>query len=188
MALIKFTRICGKNAGGNSGLFVAPVADIVTIAVTAGAISAVTMVTGPPAGKFLELQADPDTIQRNEEGEGVGSLMKYTHQVMAKFSNPSITLNALRNELADASPCGILAIVTDSNGKSWLVGYNATDGYRRPLRLRQDNLNSGAEIAEEGTSLADIILEGQSGYISLPFDATLGAAILDGSAAFIDFV
>ena len=188
MTLAKFARICGRNAGGNSALYLAAVSAITAVTVTTGEISAVTMVTGPPAGKFLELQSDVETIVRTEEGEGIGSLMKYLHRVAAKFSSPSKNLAALRDAIATASPCGLLAIVTDSNGKSWLVGYNATDGFKRPLRLRQDNLTSGAEIAEEGASLADIALETTSGYISLPFDDTLGAAILGGSATFIDYV
>lgn len=185
MALAKFARICGKNIGGNSGFYVVPVADIDTITVTAGEISALTMAVGK---KFLELQPDEDSLIRTEEGEGVGSTMKYTHRIESRFSNPSVTLNTLRNELAAASPCGIVAIVTDGNGKSWLVGYNETDGFRRPLRLKQDSINSGAALGEENSQAAQIALEGTSGYLCLPFDSTLGAAIIAGTSAFIDFV
>ena len=103
------------------------------------------------------------------------------------FSKPSTELNTLRDSLADASPCGVLAIVTDGNGVSWLVGYNETDGTNRAMFLATDSLNSGAAPSDDGSQAVTIALECQSGYLSLPFDDTIGATISGGSAAFITY-
>jgi hypothetical protein len=103
------------------------------------------------------------------------------------FSKPSLALNTLRDSLANGSPCGILAIVTDGNGTSWLVGYNATDGSNRALYLATDSLNSGAAPADDGSQAITLALECNSGYLSLPFDATIGATISGGTAAFITY-
>jgi len=105
-----------------------------------------------------------------------------------RFAKPTTELNTFRDSLADASPCGILAIVTDGNGESWLVGYNETDGTNRPLRLVGDGLNSGAEPNEDNAQAVTIALEGVNGYLSLPFDDIEKAAIIGETATYITYV
>lgn len=184
-AIAVYTKTCAKNVGGNSAVYLTEAANIATITVTAGEISALTMDTGKT---FHEIQSDLDSIVHTQEGEGTRNNIAYTHRVEMKFSKPSVTLNTLRDELAAASACGILAIVTDGNGTSWLIGYNETDSYNRPLYLSNDSLNSGAEPNEDGSQLVTIALEGSSGYLSIPFDSTLGGNITGGTAPFITYV
>ena len=178
MAIAVFARTCQKNIGGNATLFWTEMASMTSFTVTAGEISAVTP---NAAARFMEAQGDIDTIIRKETGEGTGNNIKYTHQVQTKFQRPSTTLNTLRDSLAAASPCGILAIVQDNNGKCWLVGWNQTDLKLRGLRLKGDVIESGAKPGDEANQCT-ITLETESGYICLPFDAATTAAILAKTA------
>ena len=185
MAIAAYTKACSKNVGGNSAVYLAEASSLTSVTVAAGEISAaLTMGSGLT---FHEVQADLDSVVHTQEGAGNQSNIAYTHRVEMKFAKPSAALNTLRNSLADGSPCGVLAIVTDGNGVSWLVGYNETDGTNRALYLVADSLNSGAEPAEEDGQAITVALECQTGYLSLPFDATIGATITGGTAAFITF-
>jgi len=183
-AIVAFTKSCTKNVGGNSAVYVTEAANINAVTVTSGEISALTMDSGKT---FHEVQTDLDSIIHTQEGAGNSSNIGYTHRVEMGFAKPSTTLNTLRDSLANASPCGILAIVTDGNGTSWLVGYNETDGYNRALRLVQDNMASGAEPNEDDAQRVSIALECINGYLSLPFDSTVGATITGGTATFITY-
>lgn len=183
-AIAVFTRICEKNVGGNAAVYLAESANITTVTVTAGEISALTMVSGK---MFHEAQQDMDSLLHTQVGVGNASNVGYTHRVEMRFAKPSMALNTFRDSLAAANACGILAIVTDSNGESWLVGYNETDGANRPLRLKDDGMNTGVEALEEGAQAVTIALEGVNGYLSLPFDDTLKATIIAETATFITY-
>lgn len=183
-AIAAFSRTCGKNVTGNSSVYFTEKDNVATVTVTSGEISAVTMESGKT---FLQADVDLDTLIRTQEGEGTANNVKYTHRIEMKFSNLDANLNTFRDSIAEASACGIIAIVTDGNATSWMVGFNDTDQFARPLRLVQDSDSSGAEPGEEDSGLTTIALECQSGYLDLPFDSTAGATITGGTAAFITF-
>jgi len=185
MAIAAYTKACSKNVGGNSAVYLTEATNVSAVTVTSGEISAAITMDGTTT--FHEVQADLDSVIHTQEGTGTQSNISYTHRVEMRFAKPSVSLNTLRDSLADGSPCGLVAIVTDANGTSWLVGYNETDGTNRALYLAQDSLNSGAEPAEEDGQAITVALECQSGYLSLPFDSTIGATITGGTAAFITY-
>ena len=184
MAIEKYAKTCAKNVSGNSLVCIAEVASITAVTVTTGEISAITGTT-----PFKEVDADIDTILREQEGEGIGNgaNIKYTHRITMKFSKLSTGLNTLRDSLADASPCGMAVITLDGNGQAWLTGYSEADGLNRGLMLKGDSDKSGAAPADEDGSLADIILERDSGYLDFPFDSTLNALIVAGTSTIIDW-
>lgn len=183
-AIAVFARTCGKNVTGNSAVYFTEKDNVSSVTVTAGEITALSMAS---LKFFHQADVDIDTLIRTQEGEGNANSIKYTHRVEMQFSNLDLALNSFRDALADASACGILAIATDGNGTSWLVGFNETDQFSRPLRLVQDSDSSGAELGEEDAGLTTIALECMSGYLDLPFDDTLGTSISDGSATFITY-
>lgn len=183
MAIAVYTKSCSKNVAGNTALFLTDIANVVSVTVTSGEITAITMDTGD---HFFEVDADQDSIVRTEEGTGNGNNISYVHKVAAKFAKPSKELNTLRNSLADGSPCGILAIVADGNGQAWLVGYSVAEGFKRPLRLMKDSLNSGGSPADEGQGV-DVELESTNGYPAIPFDSTNSGTIVGGTATFITY-
>jgi len=185
MAIAAYSKACSKNVGGNSAVYLTEATNVTAVTVTSGEISAaLTMASGKT---FHEVEADLDSVTHTQEGTGTQTNISYTHRVEMIFSKPSVDLNTLRDSLADGSPCGLLAIVTDGNGTSWLVGYNETDGVNRALYLATDSLNSGAAPADDGGQAITLALECNSGYLSLPFDSTIGATISGGTAAFITY-
>lgn len=184
MAIAAYSKACEKNVGGNSAVFVVEASLVDTVTVTTGEISALTMTS---TNEFQQVQADLDSVVHTQEGAGSQNNMAYTHRVEMRFSKPSTELNTLRNSLADASPCGILAIVQDGNGECWLVGWSENDGIARALFLATDSLNSGATPTDENSQAITVALQCVNGYLSLPFDDTLKAAIVGGTAAFINY-
>lgn len=183
MAIATYSKVCGKNVAGNSRAFIAEMSGITSITVTAGEITAVTATTA-----FKEAQADQDSVIRTEVATGTRTNISYVHRVEMKFQKPNLELNTFRNSLADASPCGMAAIVQDSNGECWLVGWNETDTTARGLFLPQDDTNSGAAVSDDDAQNVTIALETVTGYLDLPFDATLTGTIIGDTAPFIDYV
>ena len=183
MAIAVYTKVCEKNVSGNARVFVAEMSGITSITVTSGEITAITATTA-----FKESQADIDSLIRTEVATGTRSNISYLHRVEMKFAGPDLALNTFRNSLADASPCGMAAIVQDSNGECWLVGWNDTDTTSRGLFLVQDDTNSGALPSDEDAQNVTIALETLSGYLDLPFDSTITATIIGDTAPFIDYV
>lgn len=184
MAIAVYTKACAKNTGGNSRVFTTEASNVSSVTVTSNEIAAVTMGTGKT---FHEVQADIDTVIRTETAEGRRNNISYTHRVEMKFAKPSTELNIFRDALADASPCGIMAIVQDGNGECWMVGYNEADTTNRALYLAQDDTTSGALPSDEEGNTISVALETTSGYVDIPFDATLKASIIGDSATFITY-
>jgi len=185
MAIAVYTKACAKNTGGNARVFIAEAPNISSVTITAGEVADITMATGKT---FHESQAEIDTVIRTEVAEGRRQNISYTHRVEMQFSKPATALNTFRDSLADASPCGMCAIVQDGNGNSWLVGYNATDGTARGLYLVQDDSSSGALPSDEDGNVVTIALETVSGYLDIPFDDTQNAAIIGDTATYITYV
>lgn len=184
MAIAKYAKTCAKNVAGNISVFVAEAANITAVTITTGEVSAITGASG-----FKEVEAELDSIAREQEAVGVanGNNLSITHRIRMKFAKQSTALNTLRESLADASPCGMLAIVMDGNGQAWMIGYSASEGTKRGLRLATDTGSSGESPADEEGGAFEIVLESTSGYYDLPFDSTQNAAITAESAAYIDF-
>lgn len=185
MAIATYTKACEKNTGGNARVFIAEAPNVTAVTVTAGEVTAITMATGT---FFEESQAEIDTVIRTEVAEGRRRNISYTHRVEMQFSKPSVDLSTFRDSLAAASPCGMCAIVQDSNGTSWLVGWNETDTANRGLFLVQDDTNSGALPSDEDGNVVTIAIETVSGYLDLPFDSTENAAIIGDTATYINYV
>lgn len=182
--LANYTKACAKNVGGNATVFLTEAANISTVTVTAGEISALSMASGKT---FHQLQADIDSIVHTVEATGTRTNIGYTHKIEMKFMGPSTELNVLRDALVAASACGLVAIVQDGNGECWLVGYNETDGVNRALFVDADNLASGATPTDDGANVVTISLSTTTGYLSLPFDDTTKGTIVGGSATFITY-
>lgn len=182
MAIAVFTKACEKNTGGNTRVFLGEAANLSSVTITSGEVSAITMATGK---SIFEIQADIDTVIRTDTGVGTRSNVSYTKRIEMQFMKPTKDLNTLSDSLTAASPCGIIAIVQDANGKSWLIGYNATDAANRGLFVVDDTVNSAAEPDADDGNIATIALETKSGYKDLPFDATENAAIIGDTATYI---
>jgi hypothetical protein len=183
MALAKFARVCSKNVSGCQAIYVASQALVTVITVTAGEISAVT-----GALAFKEIEADVDSITWDNSSEKVGaSGIVYKNVITWMISKMKTLLNTLRSELADGSPCGFLAIVTDGNAQNWLVGYSANDLKNRPLQLQSEGAKTGKGLADAEGNVITFTLGNEMGGVTLPFDSTLNGGINAGTAAYIDY-
>jgi hypothetical protein len=171
-ALANYTKTCTRNIAGNSTLYVNEAANISTVTVVAGEVTALTT-----SSDFLTVDVDIDTLVRSQEGTGKKGNMTYLHKIEAVFSYLSATLNTFRDALVTASSCGIIVLTKDSNGVWWLTGWNEIDEGSRGLELITDNDTSGKESSEDGAGEAMISLQRPSGYLDLPVKSTSTVAV-----------
>jgi len=183
MAIAKYSKTCGKNVPGNSRLFFVEAANISSITVTSNEISAVTM---SDTAKFREFGADIDSIKFTIEGTGSASYSE-VQKLEAKFSKKTTALITAKNSLLDAVACGVAIIRVDNNGSAWLSGYTVKDKNRRAYNKITTNFDTGAKPSDEGTAAYTITLEAEGFDDELPFDTTLNASIIGGTATFIDY-
>jgi len=183
MAIAKYSKTCGKNVPGNSRLFFTEAANIGSITVTSNEISAITI---SDTTKFREFGADIDSIKFTIEGTGSASYSE-VQKLEAKFSKKTTALITAKNSLLDAVACGVAIIRVDNNGSAWLSGYTVKDKNRRAYNKITTNFDTGAKPSDEGTAAYTITLEAEGFDDELPFDTTLNASIIGGTATFIDY-
>lgn len=183
MAIAKYSKTCGKNVPGNSRLFFVEAGNISSITVTSNEISVVTM---SDTAKFREFGADIDSIKFTIEGTGSASYSE-VQKLEAKFSKKTTALITAKNSLLDAVACGVAIIRVDNNGSAWLSGYTLKDKNRRAYNKITTNFDTGAKPSDEGTAAYTITLEAEGFDDELAFDTTLNAAIVGGTATFIDY-
>jgi len=92
-----------------------------------------------------------------------------------------------KNSLLDAVACGVAIIRVDNNANAWLSGYTFKDKNRRAYNKITTNFDTGAKPSDEGTAAYTITLEAEGFDDELPFDTTLNASIIGGTATFIDY-
>lgn len=136
--LAGLARDCGANIGGIKAVYLANHDDVDTVTLTAGVVSAITMVSSK---KFYAYFFNPQTssftttIQANREN---GSLFFETVLSLV-FTKQDATKRVEIDAIAQA---GLAVIVVDNNGNAWYLGYD------EPVLLT-------AGTAETGTARAD---------------------------------
>lgn len=184
MAIVKYAYTCSKNSTGNKFLAFTEVANITSITVTSGEVSAVTM---SGVTLFQQIGFELDTLERKEISAVAKNQVAYEKTIDVTIAKPSKTNNTLIDALADAIACGVVAIVGDNNGVYWLVGWTATDGDQRPLNMMGTNLESGKAMGEADKNVDKITISGKSAFKSLPFDSTLTTALNAGTSTYVNW-
>ena len=110
---------CGTNLSGIKAIYLANDASVGDVTVTEGEISAIDA----SAGTFYEYIPAKNTgsltkTLTKDESTGV---MYYTNEVVAQFNKME---TAKRTEIANIDRGHFKAVVLDSNGKYWFLGYN----------------------------------------------------------------
>jgi hypothetical protein len=188
----EYVKTCAKNVPGNRlTLYINQIRRANALTITSGEVTALTVIATGATGKFKKIQADIDTIKFTNEGAGGASYME-TQTLEFKCAKKSANLVALKEDLADSIPCGLMAIRIDNNGQAWLSGWQAADkgGKERPYNRLETSFDSGAAPDEEDMNAETFRLIRKAGYDELPFASALNALILKGSATagvFIDF-
>ena len=186
MPIAKYIKSCGKNIPGNKYQFyITEVANVTSVTETSNEISAVTMAGG---AKMQRATAEIDSIQFTSEAT-FATAGGHNQTLTLKFGNRSTALETFLSSLVDGVACGLIAVWVDNNGKAWCMGASAAakEGTTRPINGMTANFDSGLLITDTDVSAYTVTLTRLSGYAPLPFDSTLTAAIIGGSAAFIDW-
>lgn len=114
------TLDCRDSVGGIKDIYWTELANKATLTETSGAITAFTLSTGKQFWKYemvKETANEEETIANSEEN---GTL--YFDQALNIIFNKQET--ATRNQILLAAKNQLLVIVTDRNGKHWLLGRN----------------------------------------------------------------
>ena len=126
------------NAGGIKKVYIAPIADVSNVTVTAGAVSAITMINNK---KFKEYSFRKNTasLTKTATKDDAAGTSFVTSEVALRFAKMD---NAKRTEMQALLTGNVYVIVLDNNGEYWFLGY---DSY----------CSASAATGESGTSLGD---------------------------------
>lgn len=143
-----FTRACVARSGGLIRIYLANAADITSFTLNAstGEYTAATMVSGKVFYKFDFRQ---DTGERRETAQiSEQGALSVDHFVEMYIEDLTQESRNRMQDIADASTCGMVAIVEDANARKWVVGYNENFGIERPLRLQTMEGASGKAFTD----------------------------------------
>lgn len=169
MSISTYEKICSRNRPGNMAIFIIDMGDITSVVITSGEVSEINL---PGGSSFKKIDADLNTISRQELIIVKGAAKSYQHIVAFSASNLRLETNDLSNQLKVASRCGIVAIVVDANSQSWLVGWNYIEHYLRGLFLREEDQNSSE-------SIVNYSLQTVAEYEDIPLNEALNNFVLD---------
>lgn len=164
-------------------LFLTEASNVFNVVVTAGEVTDIVM---SGLATFKEIQADQNGLIRQIKEVGSQGKEHYEHFVNFVCGKASAELNILADSLSEASPCGIIALVMDSNSQTWLIGWNELNKGDRPLYLNTDNFTSGKDLTEAEGGKRTFDLKTTSAYLDLPTNSTINQYILDSLAAGAD--
>jgi len=189
MALTSFLKSCVRNTPGNQYQgYLAAIASTTSITLTAGAVSSVTM---NGAALYQRVQGKLDTVQYTSEAT-MGNTLNITQSLKFGFDKMTLALNKWvydADGVADSIVCGMSAIHVDGNGQAWISGISpaAVEGALRPYQSAVFSFDSASAPTEEGGATPTITLNKTGSAPRYPFDATLNAAIVGGTATFINW-
>jgi hypothetical protein len=187
LSIASFARATTKTVAGNyDKLFIAKVADIDEVTFTGSEVTTIAMVA---TKLFARLEADLDSVQFTTSGEG-GRGYFSEQNLVAKFSQKSANMETMVSELINGAVTGLVAIRVDRNGKAWASGIApaASALKNMPYLKVTEEFNSGENIeaVDEGNRYT-LTLTRMSATREYPISAAYTAAILDGTATFIDW-
>lgn len=125
MALTGYTKTCGRSNGGIKRVGLIEAADLSKVTETEGKITAITFAEGK---KFHKYEFQQDQAEITVDGENV-----FNYSLNMWFNKMSAETSKAMAEIADAAPCGIVALVEQANGSSFLLGYNSEFGTERAV-------------------------------------------------------
>lgn len=141
------TKVCSARSGGLIQLYLANASDVVsfTLNQATGEYTAVTMVAGK---LFYKFDFKQDTGERKETGKMTNGAFSVEHMIDIFMEDLNQTTRNRMQDVADASTCGMIAIVKDANARMWVVGYNEKFTTERPLKLDTNNSASGKAFTD----------------------------------------
>ena len=157
-------------AGGLSKFWVASVADITALGITAGEIDTITMVA---TKKFYEFEPFQETGNFTETGERVNCNTVITQTLVAVFPCHALETREAIQELQDCC-CGFVVIHEENNGTRWLWGAPkdlTTLGIAYPAQLTAFETVTGTAINDQNQS--SITLTARGTVQAIPLDSAV---------------
>lgn len=146
-SLTAYTNPCSGNSGGNVALYLATAADVTSFTLGSG-VSSYNTVTMPTGKKFVAFDFEEENCTFRINGEGAKGATKWTHEIEFDMGKLSLEARLAAMDLADNSPCGLIAIIKDANDIMWVVGYDEKDGKNRPLRVATATGDSKTDLLD----------------------------------------
>lgn len=188
MAFTSFLKSCVRNTPGNQyQAYMCPVASITSITNTSGEVSAVTMNS---TAKFQRVQGKLDNVQFTSEAN-LGNTANITHTLRMAFDKMTTALNNWffsTDGIADSVVCGMVVIHVDGNGQAWISGISpaSVEGALRPYQSATVNFDSGSAPTDDAAK-PELTLTRTGAAPAYPFDSTINATIVGGTATFINW-
>lgn len=188
MALSSYLKSCVRNTPGNQyQAYMCSVVSITSITNTSGEVSAVTMNS---TAKFQRVQGKLDNVQFTSEAN-LGNTSNITHTLKMGFDKLTSALNNWlfgASGVIDEIVCGMVVIHVDGNGQAWISGISPAlvEGALRPYQSATVNFDSGMAPTDDAAK-PELTLTRTGAAPAYPFDSTINAAIVGGTASFINW-
>jgi len=165
-----------------------PIASITSITLTSDEVSAVTMAS---TNKFQRVQGHLDKIRMAKVANATNNFSE-THTLTMRFNKFTTALSTWfygTDGIVNQVVCGMVAIRVDGNGQAWISGISpaAVEGTLRPYQKATINFDSGEAPTEEDAAQPELIMERTGSAPEYPFDSTITATIVGGTATFINW-
>jgi len=145
------SRECTPRSGGVKAIWFANAIDIAEAGFATNGAGEYNAVTMESSKVFYKYEFEKDTAEVRENVVRENGSTKATHEVELFIAKLNKTNRNAIAQIIDASNCGIIAIVEDSNGTKWVLGYSEsfrTKGERRTLALSSDASLGGKALTD----------------------------------------
>lgn len=159
--LAGITRDCLPNIGGIAKVWLANAANVGSVTVTSGAITAITMLNSEKF-KLYEFARNTASLSSNYQVNAENGTAYVESDLVMVFNRMD---TSKRLEVVAMGQGELVAILEDNNGNKWYLGYD------NPLYLSAgDGLTGTARADRNGYS---VTLHDMSDEMPLPFTATV---------------
>ena len=152
-------------AAGLQALYLIDAADFTSAALSSGTTSEYGTITLASGKKWYQFEFEQDYAEYRENVEGERGSYKVTHEIEFYVPGINSTNRDALQQILDNSPCGFMAVVTDSNGVNWLVGYTESLAKTRPVRLLTDASTTAKALGEvNGSTITLQSIDSEKAY------------------------
>jgi len=152
MAITALSLTCSSSrSAGIDKLYLIDVADLTSMTLATGLTSTygVITLTSGSVWKEIEFEQDQAFYKQTIEGEMArGMQPKVKHEISIFINECSLAVRDALEDILDASPCGMFAVVKDNNGIYWVVGYCSDFLKTRPVRPASLEYDSKSGLGE----------------------------------------
>lgn len=146
MALAGYTKTCGKSTSGVKALYITEKANVTSF--TKGSDRDYTAATMTGAATFKKYEFDQDQAEFRENVEISNGVAVVTQEIEFHLDKMSKAAATEIDALVDAAFCGMIALVENTLGTTFVVGYNEE-------QLKERSIMSLSSAGTTGKALSD---------------------------------